>query len=95
MLSGQVAGQDSLDAIGISLLCIQGCAGHVRHHGVTTAEGVLGIAQRVFLWCWLREPHIATIAAQVTGLECVGDVFLDDDGTACSVDEPRSCFVLE
>jgi hypothetical protein len=95
VLSGQVAVQDGLDTIGISLLGVQGRSGHVRHHGVATSEGVLGVAQWVVLWCGLREPHIATIAAQVAGLEGLGDVLLDDDSTTSSVNEPGSCFVLD
>lgn len=62
----------------------------MRHHSVATAEGVLGVAQWVVLWRGLREPHVATIAAQVAGLEGLGDVLLDDDSTTSSVDEPRS-----
>ena len=91
MLPTQVALQNTLHTVGISLLSIQRRAGHVRHHGVSTAEGVLGVAQRVVLGSGLWEPHVTTIAAQVAGFQSVSDVFLDNYGAAGGVDEPGSC----
>jgi hypothetical protein len=38
----------------------------------------------------LREPDITTVSIELTGLESFSDVFLDDDGTTGSVDEPRT-----
>ena len=60
----------------------------MRNHGVPSAEGVLGVAERVVLGCWLREPDVAPVTTEVAGLESVSDVFLDDDGAAGGVDEP-------
>lgn len=65
MLSAQVAFQDSLGSIGVSLLSIKRGTRHVWNHGISTAEWVLCVAERVILWCWLREPDITTIAAEV------------------------------
>lgn len=58
----------------------------MSHHSVSTAKGILGVAQYVVFRCRLREPHVAAVAAEVAGLEGVGDVFFDDDGTAGGVD---------
>ena len=59
------------------------------HHGVAAAPvGVLGGAERVVLGCGLREPDVTTVATELAGLEGVGDVLLDDDGTTGGVDEP-------
>lgn len=88
VLAAEVAGEDGLGAGGVALLRVDGRAGHVRHHGVAAAEGVLGVAERVVLGCRLRVPDVAAVAAEVAGLEGVGDVFFDDDGTAGGVDEP-------
>ena len=88
MLSGQITLQDTLGTIGVSLLRIERGTGHMRDHGVSAAEGVLGVAERVVLGCRLREPDVTAVAAEVAGLEGLGDVFLDDDGAAGGVDEP-------
>jgi len=66
----------------------------VGNHGVSAAEGVLGVAQDVVLGRGLREPDVAAVAAEVAGLEGRGDVFLDDDGAAGGVDEPGACVSL-
>ena len=65
MLAAQVALEDSLSAIGISLLRIEGGTGHVGDHGVSAAEGVLCVAEGVVLGCWLREPDVSSVAAEV------------------------------
>ena len=88
MLSAQVTLQNTLSAICIALLRIERSARHVRHHGVSATEGVLGVAEGMVFGCWLREPDIASVAAEVTALQGLGDVFLNDDGAAGSVDEP-------
>jgi hypothetical protein len=93
MLSRQVALQDALGAVGVSLLRVERRAGHVGNHGVSAAEGVLGVAQDVVLGRGLREPDVAAVAAEVAGLKGRGDVFLDDDGAAGGVDEPGACIV--
>jgi hypothetical protein len=36
----------------------------------------------------LREPDITTVTTEVTGSESLSDIFLNDDGTTGSVDEP-------
>ncbi len=91
MFAGKVRLEDVLSAFGVTLLRIDRGAGHVRNHGVPAAEGVLGVTERVVLWCGLREPHITTIAAKMTGLQRVSNVLLDDDGTTSGVDEPGAC----
>ena len=65
MLATQITLQDRLGAIGISLLRIERCARHVRDHGVSAAEGVLGVAEDVVFWCGLREPDVSSVAAEV------------------------------
>jgi hypothetical protein len=59
----------------------------MRDHGVASSPWVLGIAEWVVLWCWLREPHITTISSKVTGLERISNILLDDDGSTSSVDK--------
>lgn len=61
---------------------------HVGNHGISTSEGVLCVAERVLLWCWLREPDISTVTAKVAALKSLSNILLDDDGTTCSVNEP-------
>ena len=88
VLAREVGLENSLGAIGISLLGIEGGSRHVRNHGVSAAEGVLGVAERVVCGCWLREPDISSVATQVAALESFGHVFLDDDGSSGGIDEP-------
>jgi len=83
----EVAVEDGLCALCVSLLCIQAGTRHVSNHTVATAHGVLGVSERVVLWCWLREPDITTVAVELARLEGLGDVLLDDDGATGSVDE--------
>ena len=91
LLSGQIALEDGPGACGISLLRIDGCTRHVRDHGVAAAKGVLGITQRVIFRCWLREPDVSTVASEMSTLQSLGNIFLDDNGAAGSVDQPRAC----
>ena len=65
VLSAQVALQDALGAIGVSLLRIERGTGHVWDHGVSAAEGVLGVAEWVLLRRRLREPDVPSVAAEV------------------------------
>lgn len=51
---------------------------------------MLGVAEWVVLGSWLGEPDVTSISTELSGLEGLSDVFLYDDGTTCSVDEPRS-----
>lgn len=88
MLASEVRLEDSLGTISVALLGVERSSRHVRDHGVATTEGVLGVAQDVVLGGGLREPHVTTVAAELAGLEGVGDVLLDDDGTTSGVDEP-------
>lgn len=88
VLAGEVGLQDVLGALGVAFLRVDGGAGHVRDHGVAAAVRVLGVPERVVFGRGLREPDVAAVAAEVAGFQGVGDVFLDDDGAAGSVDEP-------
>ena len=92
--AGEVAVEDVLDAVGVALLGIEGGAGHVGYHGVAATEGVLGVAERVVLGGGLGEPDVASVAAEVAGLEGGGNVLLDDDGATGGVDEPGACSCL-
>ena len=94
LLSGEVAGKDSLGTVGVTLLCIEGSTRHVRDHGVTATEGVDGVAQRVVLGSGLREPDITTITGEVTRLDGLGDILLDDNGATGGVDEVRALLHL-
>jgi hypothetical protein len=58
----------------------------VWNHGVAAAEWILGIAQWVVFWCWLWEPDVASVAAEMAGFQRFGDVFFNDNGAAGGVD---------
>jgi len=88
LTSREVGVQNLLGTSSVALLGVDGCSGHVRRHGVTASPWVLGGAERVVLGCWLREPDITTVSAELAGLDGLGDVFLDDNGTTSGVDEP-------
>lgn len=81
--------EDILRALGITDLSIDRATGHMRDHGVSTAPWALDIAERVVLWCGLREPNITTITTELARLDGFGDVLLDDDGSTSGVDKPR------
>ena len=89
--AGEVALENSLGTSCIALLSIDRSTGHVRNHGIAAAPWVLCISKRVLLGSGLREPDITTIPVELTGLESFSDIFLDDDGTTSSVDEPCAC----
>ena len=84
----EVRVQDVLGALSVSLLRIDTGTRHVGNHGIPSTEGVLGVAERVVLGCWLREPDVTSVATKVAGFQGLGDVFLDDNGAASGVDEP-------
>jgi hypothetical protein len=90
MLSTQITLQNTLRTITISLLRIERGARHVRNHGVSASEGVLGIAERMVFWCGLREPDVAAVAAEVTGFESCCNILFYNDGAAGGVYEPGS-----
>lgn len=58
------------------------------NHGVASAPWVGGSAERVVPRSGLGEPDVTTVAAEVAGLEGVGDVLLDNNGATGGVDEP-------
>ncbi len=88
MLAGEIAFDDSLGAVGVALLGVERGTRHVGDHGVAAVPGVLGGAQRVIRGSGLREPDIATVSSEVTALQSLGNVLLDDNGTTGGVDEP-------
>ena len=88
MASAEVRLEDVLRALRIPLLRIDRGTGHMGNHGVASAEGVLCVPERVVFGCWLWEPDVASIAAEVAALKSFCDVFLYDDGTTGGVDEP-------
>lgn len=88
MLSRKVALDDGLGTSSVSLLSIDGGTRHVGNHSVSTAEGVLGVAQGVVLGGGLREPNVTTVSAEMSAGESLSDVLLDDDSTTGGVDEP-------
>lgn len=89
--SREVALQDGLGACGVSFLGIDGGSGHVRNHGVAASPWVLGSSEWVVLGCGLREPDVTSVSVELTGLEGLCDILLDDNGATSSVDEPCTC----
>ena len=90
LTAGEVRVQDVLSALGVTDLRIDRGTRHVGDHGITTAPGVLSVAERVVLRSGLGEPDVTAVAAEVAGLEGLGDVLLDDDRAAGGVDEPSA-----
>lgn len=84
----EVAVEDGLSALGIPDLGVDRGTRHVRNHGIAAAPRVLSIAKRMVLGSGLREPNVTSVAIQVAGLDGVGDILLDNNGTAGGVDEP-------
>lgn len=94
MLARKVRLEDRFGTIGVSLLSIEGGTRHVWNHGVSTTEWVLCVAEWVVLWCWLWEPDITSVTAEVAGSKSLGNIFLDDDGTTGGVNQPGSLLHL-
>lgn len=88
VLAGEVALEDGLGAGGVPLLRVDRRARHVRDHGVAAAPRVLGRPERVVPGRRLREPDVAAVAAEVTRLQRLGYVLLDDDGATGRVNQP-------
>jgi hypothetical protein len=86
-LAAQVAGQDGLGALSITLLRIERGTRHMGDHGVAATEGVLGVAEGMVLGSGLGEPNVTAIASKVARLEGLGNVLLYDDGATGGVDE--------
>jgi hypothetical protein len=86
--------EDRLGTGGVAFLCVDRGSRHVGNHGVSSAPGVLGVAQRVVLGRGLGEPHIATVSAEVAALQGIGNILLDNNGTTGGVDEPRTLLHL-
>lgn len=92
--AGEVTVENLLGTLGIADLSIDRGSGHVRSHGVTTTHGAGHVTQRVVLGGRLGEPHITTVATELTRLDSVGHVFLDHDSTTGRVDQPSACFTI-
>jgi hypothetical protein len=91
--AAEVGIEDGLGAGGVTRLCVERSTRHVRDGGVAggaTPVLVGGGAEGVVLGCWLREPDVTAVAAELAGGEGLGDILLDDDGAAGGVDEPRA-----
>lgn len=86
----EVALEDVLGALGVTGLGVNRSTGHVRDHSIATTPWVQGVAERVILGSGLGEPDVTTVAAEVAVLEGFGNIFLDDNSTTSSVDEPRA-----
>ena len=90
LTAGEVAFENVLGTFGVADLSIDGGTGHVGNHGIAATPGVLGVAERVVLGGGLGEPDITTITTEVTRLEGLSDILLDNDSTASGVDEPST-----
>jgi len=71
-----------------NLLGIDRSTRHVGNHCVAATPWVLGVAERVVLGGRLGEPDITTVSTEVAVLERLGNILLDHNGTAGSVDQP-------
>jgi len=87
-LVSQVVLKNALGTVGIASLSIEGGTRIVRHHSVSTAEGVLHCAPDVILGSRLDVPNITRISRQLTTLESLSNSIFVADGTTSSVNEP-------
>ena len=87
-LTAEVTLKNVLGALCVSLLRINRCSAHVRNHRVSASEGVGGITEWMVLRCWLWEPDITAVAAEMTRFQGLSDVFFDNNGTTGRVNEP-------
>jgi len=87
MPSGEVRFQDTLDARGVSGLCVERCTTHMGNHPVAASKRILCIAKRVVLWRRLREPDVATVAVELARFQSLSDIFLDDNSTTSCIDQ--------
>lgn len=91
MSATEIAIQNRLGPICISLLRIQTGPAHMRHHRITSSVGVLGVSEWVVLGCGLWEPDVAAVAAEVAGGQSGRDVFFYYYRAAGCIDEPGAC----
>ena len=87
-LTAQVILKDTLDAVRIARLRIQGRTRVVGHHTVAASERVLRHAPDVVLRRRLHVPHVARVTGQLPTLERLRDGVLVADRTAGGVHEP-------
>jgi hypothetical protein len=87
----EIALENGLGTSCVALLSIDRSTRHMRDHSVAAAPWVLGVSERMLLGSRLREPDITTVAVELTRLEGLCDIFLDDNGATGSVDEPSTC----
>ena len=90
MAAREVAVEDRFGALGVADLGVDRGTRHVGDHGIAAAPRVLGVTQRVVLGSRLGKPDVTTVAAELAGLDGVGDILLDDDGATGGVDEPST-----
>ena len=90
LTAGEVAFENVLGTFGVADLSIDGGTGHVGNHGIAATPGVLGVAERVVLGGGLGEPDITTVTTEVTRLEGLSNILLNNDSTASGVDEPST-----
>jgi hypothetical protein len=89
----EVVFEDALRTVGISGLGVEGGAGVMGNHAVSTAEGVLHRAPDVVLGRGLDVPHITGVAGELAAGDRRSDGVLVTDGATGGVDEP--CALLE
>lgn len=95
VLPAEIALQNALHSTRITLLRIERASRHVRNHAIATTQGILSIAKNMVLRCRLGSPDISSIAIEVTRLQRSRNVLGNDNSTAGSVNNPRSCLLLE
>jgi len=91
LAAAEVRVEDGLCAGGVAGLGVERGTRHVRDGGVAGGAApvlVGGGTERVVLGGGLGEPDVTAVAAELAGGKGLGDIFLDDDGTAGGVDEP-------
>lgn len=62
----------------------------MRHHAITTSQGVPHLPPRVICRRGLGEPYVACITTEVSRVERVRDSLGVTDGASSSVDKPSS-----
>jgi hypothetical protein len=74
-MAGEEALEDVLDTSSISGLGIEGRAGHVGNHSISSSTDILHIAPSMITGSGLGEPDITSVSTQLTRLEGRSNIY--------------------
>lgn len=85
MASRPVRVENGLGTGGVSCLGIDRSTGHVRNGGVSSAELIEGVSERVVLGGRLDIPDITTVAAELAALDRICNVLFVNNCASRSI----------